>query len=198
MKDDELAAMLASAMGNLGVNSLQIGSKVFSLASPPKELKKLSGYGDTIKKGDIFYSKVHGEEFKGPYKMESILPDDGYTFICVDGSKPMANYKGPGWKRRFKLADKETTKKVNAALKYDGMYLRLYCGNGVAKQPILVSACWIAWVGDLEKAITTYDSPWVGIMKRKHIVKWVKSGFYTSLKIKSKVPIPADFPVKIS
>lgn len=168
----------------------------------------LSGYGDTIKVGDVVHISFtydNGEKhFDGPVKITEItLEDDrpAFKFISPNGNFSSAHYKGNGWKRIFKLADQETTNKLNTALKYEKMYLRLYYLRNDFVQQILIPACWIAWIGNVLEAIEKYDyrlnSPRPVEIKRKSLLCWAKTVFFTGYALSTKIQIPKDFPVKI-
>lgn len=199
---------ISSVFGSMGVEGVQIGNQHIPIQRPAS-LDKLEGFGDTINVGDIFYWTAYddtiypdGKWTDGPFRMDSISANPANPWFGAttpSGSRPSANYKGTNWRREFRLADKETTDKMNAALKYEGMYVRLYFTFNELKtpaRPVLISAAWIAWVGDLQKAFLTADTPY-SKFKKKNIVRWVKTGFFTDFSMKSKIPIPSDFPVTL-
>lgn len=161
----------------------------------------LSGYGDTLKSGDVFY-----DDKGGPYLFDACSKNDKnpwYSYTTPYGNKIAPYYRAPidcpdlNWSRKFRLADEQTSKKLKDALSFEG-YVRLYISFSKQDKKILilVPACWIAWVGDLEKAFLNYDSSY-GKLKKKNIVHWVKGYMYRDSKMKSKIPVPKDFPVKL-
>jgi len=181
----------------MGIQTIQIGDK--SIAIP--QLTTLEGYGDTLHAGDVFFFYTLSNGYKiehGPYRFDacSASDDPWFRFTEPSGGKPLANYKGPGWSRTFRLADEETTKKVRDTLVFEGLYVRLYVRFEGPEMETLIPACWIAWVGDLQKAFREYNGPY-GKLKKKNIVRWVDNCMFTEFDIKSVVPIPANFPVKI-
>lgn len=199
-----MSDIFSSVFGAAGIDTIQIGSKKIAVAAP-KTKDSIVGYGDTIKVGDVFYYtlKDNGKTYtEGPYRLDAVSDNDAdpwFRFVEPDGGKPVANYVGSGWKRTFKLADKETTDKLNAALQWWGLHVRLYVTFNnleTPARPTLIPACWIAWVGDLQKAFREYDGPF-GNLKKKNIVKWVKTGMFKDFTMKSKVAIPKNFPVEI-
>jgi len=208
------------ALQAAGIEKIKIGNKEVSLEKP-KTKDKIKGFGETIKVGDVFFEEV-AEKFKGnhskkdfatenlvgPYKLLAVSDDESYPwyrYMRSNGitSSPIYFFKGdrviPQWERKFILADKENETKLNNALKYKDLYVRIYVNfnNGIPNRPVLVPACWIVWKGNFSKACRTYDYPY-GLLKKKNIVKWVKNGMFTSIKMNSKVPIPEDFPIDIS
>ena len=188
--------------GFLGVQEIQIGSKRIAVPQP-KTLHTLMGYGDTLNVGDVFYETFYkdGKKFEsGPYRFDgcSASADTWYRFTAPDGGKPFGNYQGSGWHRKFRLADKEISKKLTDALVFEGLYVRLYVSflGPEDKRPTLIPASWIAWVGNLQKAFCEYRGPY-GKLKKKNIVRWIDNGMFTDFSMKSKVPIPANFPINI-
>lgn len=205
--------LLESILGELskhGMEGLKIGKNEWK-APRLQSLTKIEGYGDTINVGDIFYHQSsRDKEFEGPWRLDAVFPDGndgGYRFSDVGQSGAWTalydckNSILGSWKRKFKLADKETTEKVNGAFKYEHMYLRAYYALGpkgnTKNVPVMIPASWIVWVGDLDEVLKNYKSHCYGYLERKQLVRFVKSGFYTSYKMNSKIDIPADFPVKI-
>ena len=197
---------LSSTFGAVGISAIKIGNTVIPIAAP-KTRTTLKGYGDTIKVGDIAYwdvienGKVTWSE--GPFRVEAIsgTEDPWFSYLLPSGRIPSANYVGDTWRRSFRKADKETAKKVRAALKFFGLHVRLnfafkYDIERNSSRSLLIPACWIAWVGDLQKAFMTADTAY-GKLKKKNIVRWIKNRMFTDFTMKSKVPIPDDFPVSL-
>lgn len=185
--------------GSMGVSQIKIGSTIIDVPKP-KSRKTLKGYGNTIKVGDVVFITIDGWT-DGPVRMDFIgLNDKSIRFTESNGSQPSALYAHGSWRRTFKKADKATTKKLNDALKYEGLNVRLSLDfntpktNGTYyKGTCYIPACWIAWCGDLQKAFSEYRSPY-GKLKKKNIVSWVKSKMYQGAVA---VDIPEDFPVKL-
>jgi hypothetical protein len=119
--------LFSNVFGAAGIEAIQIGSKKIAVAKPATKTV-LRGYGDTIKVGDVAYYTCLGSDGKkwtdGPFRLDAISATDNpwFRFTQPDGGVPIADYTGSGWSRTFKLADKETTNKLNAALKYHGLY----------------------------------------------------------------------------
>lgn len=193
-----------SIFGSMGITGVQIGSKTYQVA-PPKTANLIEGFGDTIKVGDVFYYDTfdNGKKFtEGPVQLEAVGADPNdpwFRFVQPNGHTPVANYKGSGWSRHFRLAEPEVAEKVKAALAYRGHYVRLYVNfdnNQTPARPTLIPACWIAWTGDLQKAFREYDGPF-GKLKKKNIIRWVKNRMFSDFSMKSKVAIPSGFPVSL-
>lgn len=209
------------ALQAAGIETIKIGKKEYSLEKP-KTKDRIEGFGDTIKVGDVFFEKVDektkgnhnkrdviSDDLVGPFKLLAVSADDNhpwFRYMTSDRSEPSGLYffndssrKFPGWRREFKLADEQSTKRLNDALKYCDLYVRVYVNfnNGIPNRPILIPASWIVWEGDFLKACRTYGRPF-GQLKKKNIVKWVKNKMFKSLRMDSKVPIPDDFPIDIS
>lgn len=195
--------MFSSVFGAAGITNITFGNTNIPVAAP-KTRKTLKGFGDTIKIGDIAYWESSDGGKSGPFRLEAISSDPldpWFRVAMVDGSMPVANYVGDTWTRTFSKADKKVAAKVRAALKYLGLYVRVSVAFKVdiaenSTRHTLIPACWVAWVGDLKEALTTHRTPF-GKLKTKDIVEWVKTGMFTDGTMRSKVPIPEDFPVSL-
>ena len=195
---------VSSVFGAAGITNIQVGSKLYKVEQP-KTANEIKGFGDTIKVGDVFYCETSQDNWKdveGPVLLEAVSADPSdpwFRWVRPDGHTPFADYKGSHWRRKFTLAKPEVAEKVKAALAYKGLYVRLYVSFNNLKtpaRPTLISASWIAWVGDLQKAFREYDGPF-GKLKDKNIIRWVKNKMFTDFSMKSKVAIPDDFPVSL-
>jgi hypothetical protein len=197
-----------SSFGAMGVGSIQIGTKMHRL-NDPKIKSSLSGFGDTIKVGDIFnwelkYTSPPYSSFKSdePLCLDAVSDgeDPWMRYISPSGHIGSMNWRGGGWERKFVLADKETTDRMNLALKYRGLFFRLYFTyKQVPARPTLIPASYIVWVGNFRKGIREYQTPY-GKMNARHmkITKVITNRMFTSFRMDSKVSIPEDFPVEIN